>query len=324
METGRAASIAAARKGEDLDDLIVGEGSFAFVNHKFKYVMKFDDSVILSSATVGADKSITTNFTSLHALADEKYSLIIRTFPSADGQLKSTAPFAFLVGGQREFVRSAWMLLPVGALESDRDDLGTQLRSAAEGGETKLVSIEDHVAFEGRDVTKVTLAVLGGQRSYWIDVERGAIPLRMHEERDDSLPTSDIYLGELQQVPGQGWFPMTRTRVGADLRVQRWIVQDAEWENPPGPKEFRVEFAEPLSVYNRTDSVVYKPRKIWDLADLPGINSPDSEPVVDRVVLGGPPMPGVRESSPWTMWVAIAAAGSVVVIVAAYLWRRVR
>ena len=194
-------------------------------------------------------------------------------------------------------------------------------------GEYALEEWTPHLIFEGRPVSYLKIKCPYGSRSYWVDMERGGNPLRIRDEVSASNIHDVCYDGwEFDQK--NVWFPRVETIYSVEGFYTRISLKNVEI-NPSLPKStFQLEFPTPISVRNQAINVIYKPRKMWSLLNLPHKDSslatpmdlaPQSPPAVSVA------MPGERNSrSVWSM-VLLGFAGVLFLAgVAGWWWTRSR
>ncbi|GIW85861.1 MAG: hypothetical protein KatS3mg108_0185 [Isosphaeraceae bacterium] len=155
-------------------------------------------------------------------------------------------------------------------------------------------------AFEGAPVIRLTLRSGDFQRQYWIDVERGSIPREIRDQSGTGEPSMRIYYDDLRPVGCGAWLPFKMTVFFRDGEAKQLTIRQAEFGSRPPPSAFRMEFDEPEALINTADMVHYKPRKVWDLAELPSVSSGDAHRIILEDVPPPPVMRGHDEGGTWS------------------------
>jgi hypothetical protein len=155
-------------------------------------------------------------------------------------------------------------------------------------------------SFEATPVMHLTLQSGEFQRQYWIDVERGSIPREIRDQSGPGKPGMRIYHDDLRPVGDGAWLPFTMTIFFHDGECKQLTIRKAEFGRRPPPSAFRMEFEEPEALINTADMVHYRPRKVWDLTELPSIASGEAHRVTLQDVPPPPVMRGQDEGGAWS------------------------
>ena len=320
VRVGKADGIAEARKNQFLT-FVEGDGRFAFIPGHWLYEYNFTREDLLAGAKSSPGKKISGSLVSSASVADSRHTLAVRTLPGFD--LKSVTRLGTITAGPGEFFRGLTVPLAPGVPEGQRDDLASDLRSALAGGATKIDSVNDHEVFEGHKVVKIVVSTPDQKRTYWVDVERGAIPLHLTSVARDGSTTLEVYLDDLQLIPGHGWFPNVRTLWMGGGHARRVQLLQPKWDAKDDLTTFRLQFDEPVGIFDRAAMLSYSPRKVWDLETLPKKGSADAAVVRDTPV---PPRPALQEEREPSLMGRYLIFGSLatVGVVAIVLWCRRR
>ena len=183
-----------------------------------------------------------------------------------------------------------------------------------------LRSADPDAKLDGRRVTKVVLRAVAGRRTFWVDPERGSVPLRVEDTFDGDPSRRDTLLHEdLRLLEGAGWLPFTRLLVDSSGGlVERIELTDVELGRP-GPAAFQLDFPSDTPLMDMARQLRYQPRRVWNLHHLPSEHSKDSEKAEAAGVSTAPEMPGEveRPSLPWRPIFLLLGS----VCLAAALWR---
>jgi len=181
-------------------------------------------------------------------------------------------------------------------------DLGEAL-TAANGW--RLTSVEA-AEIDGDPVVAIRLDGPGLYRTYWVDLARGSIPRRMVEVSTHTPLQTQIENRDLREVTSGAWFPFHQTvligRAGQGYTVVDLKVEEVDFDRPPDPSVFQLEFPEPVGMPDRVASAHYPAKQVWDLRKLPRLG----EPGVVRTTIAAPglplsdapEMPGVIDDTP--------------------------
>ena len=155
-----------------------------------------------------------------------------------------------------------------------------------------------------------------------VDLSRGAMPVYW-EERMRKFPDQVAVYGmysDLRRI-GAGWMPFRYLDYQPDIKhVNEQLIDELELRMPPD-SSFRLEFDEPIGIFDQVRGLKYDPQRSYSLTKLPAVGSPaislpDTSVGVDGTVMAG-------ERSPVSGWVyAIALVGFVLILTAVLVHRR--
>lgn len=168
---------------------------------------------------------------------------------------------------------------------SARENLGKFLRNALETNSgTRVSKIESDLVFEDHPVVKIAFTLKYGSSEYWIDLERGAVPLKVVERAAATGTSRELrtvtHFDDLRLVPNRGWLPFkeswwhSRDSTGGQI-----VIQEASFDRPPKSAAFNIEFPQPISIVNEAKGVRYPPRSVWNITSLPSSGSRGVEKV---------------------------------------------
>lgn len=321
-EDGYANDLAAARKG-DLRDVGKAPGSFAFKANDALYSRIFPAEVMADTSEWISPSRVRGRLDSCRLLTNGKSTFTERIGPVKDG--KSTALGHVITAGSEDFFKFAEVPLDLGRPESLRDDLAQNIRMVLKGASGASVSDVDenpteNVGPDGEALVRIVLRLARGTRTFWVDLKRGAIPVRVHDSITGGYSIDRIH-DQIQHVEGRGWLPFVVTTRLGNSRVKRLAVKRAQFERPPAQDTFRLVLEKPRTVANTGEGRSYTRRTVFDLNNLPKPNSPDSLPMIShppaRRELG---LPGERSPSRFPYFTVFAVILSF--IVGGIAWRR--
>ena len=232
---------------------------------------------------------------------------------------------AVIVAGDSTCYRSIELFpLDLGFSEGARHDLGGFLRMVLDKAEgTAIEAIDMDARLDDIRVAKLTLKGRNGTGTYWLDLERGAIPLYWRDDVGGAL--TECFLDDVRAVPGHGWLPFRATVCMSGGRVKHVALRDVDFDRKPARTAFRLGFPEPIPMANMASGRAYKPRRVWDLDDLPAANSAAAQPIaLPSPGAFQPDLPGEREAPgpPYSTYAAVAA--SILIVATALIYRRSR
>jgi hypothetical protein len=221
-----------------------------------------------------------------------------------------------LMSGTEPFFSSLSFPLELGDPSPPSPDLGTVLGGWLNSeGSWKLGSVERDVEYRGRHLVKLTFTrdgKVGERLMYWIDLERGAIPMRTREAASDgSIFFRHIERGDVRWVGGRGWMPFwerdyaynpepLESRRPKGIRFVEKLIIRADFDRVPARSEFRLELNEPRGVIHAETLVSYGKRDVWDLDSIaPSAARGHKRFTADEPPVGAPVLPGERGPGPW-------------------------
>jgi hypothetical protein len=193
-------------------------------------------------------------------------------------------------------------------------------------GEASLDDLDMNSRLNGQKVCKLRFTYKHGTRTYWIDLDRGAVPLRILNQANLNKLEVTTINENIEFLPHAGWLPRRKKHIIGPGSIADWIVlTDIDITTKPAPAVFQLDFPEPIAVVNQANRLAYSPRKTWSLLSLPGPNSAGTK----RVSMLPPPistdeLPGEIESSGfgWALVAALTVVVLLVCVVAAIIFRK--
>ena len=270
---------------------------------------------------------------SFRALTDGRTVLYDTVGSSEDDQSLIHTPW--LVDNINQFFDSVNLPLDLGYPEPRNFSIDKVGQEWLDGqGDWELRSIDTTAALDGRNVVELTFHWGELTLIFWVDLERGAIPLRTRIEGEDRTLKSQLAYNDLRWVGERGWMPFqmfqfypndadTPNRPGDGIRYFAFTITDADFERTPPREEFAFEFPGIITITNTSTIVAYPSRKVWGLDDISraaaarGVKwQTTEEPPV-------PIMPGeLAPSTPLWVWLLIAVGLCLLAFWGLQLYRR--
>jgi hypothetical protein len=291
---------------------VEARGLYVFDEHDARFEL-----VVAASEQGRITKKVSPNqtasfFEPIRRLTDGKVCFVDQIF-IADPQNPVLLHSTRIVPGTDEFYQNLSFPLEIASTSPRTFDLSSDLDQATSGATGfQLEGVDPQAQLGGSPVSKVVLRGKAGRRTYWVDPERGSIPLRAEDTFDGDRSRRIVLLYEdLRLLDGGGWLPFTRLLVmdNGDV-VERIELTDVKLRRPD-PTAFRLEFSNPTAVMDKARQLRYKPRRVWDLHRLPTERSADVETAVPLSQDPLPDMPGEVERPLANWWLISLSLGSV-------------
>jgi hypothetical protein len=196
--------------------------------------------------------------------------------------------------------------LSPGATAWGRYDLGLQLsQTGSHPGQWKVLSA-DAANLDGVEVLKLVLGGPPGVRlTYWVDLERGAIPRRILLVAPGNPWSWQQINEDLRWVGERGWLPFRSTTwegptgpesADSPIAVYQLTIEMAQFDRPPERASFRMEFPAPTKLVNNASYFgLDEARTVWSVDDLPkGAPRPQTASIPSTPA---PPMPGPERNT---------------------------
>lgn len=305
--------------------LSVLEGHYAFDGSRARYDHVYSLEDLIARRVKTGERSWTYPFASYRTLTTGEVSLKDEVYESDDDRGYRHTPH--VEPGTRLFYKHLDVPLGLGKSVGGLYDLAQELSDVGPGG-WALSAVED-AEVDGVDVVKLTLRSRADVRLiYWVDLERGAIPLMARLIGPGVRWSWQEIFEDVRRVGDRGWYRFKTTvysgpnlpeERAAPVTVREYVVTEADFDRRPDRSVFRMEFPEPVKLVNnsvyfgRTDA-----HAVWDLETLPkGATARRNVPLGPPAV-APPAMPGEREpglAGPWTLLLlglALVAGGGLI------------
>ncbi len=333
---GIAKSPEAARRG-DVRDAIRARGSYAFAVGRASFERIYPLGVMTAGTRVEGRHSFS-SAPSVRCLTDGKNTLVDDIGVEIDLKLmKSVDPprerhLVRVEQGVGPFFRELAFPLRPGHPEGDFFNLARYLeqsRSHEDGWE--LVSLTLDSTYEGSDAAEVVLKRGGTTWTFWIDLEHGAIPRRVHSVTPSMNRSTTLCYDDLRAVAEGVYLPFLQTLHLEDGTTKQVKVESFQF-GPPPDSAFECHFETPIGGSDRAHHVRLAPRRVYRLSSLRGAVGPGDrrfKPASDVPFSAVPEMPGeIEPGLSWTTWLGSAlllamGAGLVAFVVSRRdRWRR--
>ena len=142
-----------------------------------------------------------------------------------------------------------------------------------------------------------------GKCTYWIDVNRGSVPVRIVNEYTETVSSSTYVFGDIEQVTHAGWLPRRKLHyLTGGKTTDLVVITKIDTQNRPPTSMFQLDFPDPVELGDLQRKVVYRKGKTWSLLKLPSPSSPGTERFGMGPSLLPDELPGEIEAGlPWAM-----------------------
>lgn len=313
---GGADDVSAGLAGR-LNHAMTASGFYAFDGQNARREQLFDARDLAADARDLGDGKVVSSIMCCRSLTDGRTTLwnSIHADPGSDGaprhafQILPTADY---------FYQNFDFPIYLGNPKPEAYDLAHCIDYIA-SGDAEVTAFDPEARLQDREVVHFTTRTKWGEAEQWIDLERGAIPLRIRDTTFKRGAVTMMINDDLRAIPGHGWLPFSWLMIVQNTIVRKIVIREADLDRPPSRTAFALAFPEPVGMTDQARSVTYPPRRIWSLLDLPAPGSPG----VRRYKLdesAPPPAMPVARSRGWTLWpIAIVA---VVLLLAGLAVRR--
>jgi hypothetical protein len=320
LTTGTAKNVADAREGR-LDSARRAAGLYVFDESNALYESVYPDDVLLAATHPVGGGKVRVDVSSYRMLTEGEVAIIDRLHVDPSGDKK--VQHAVLTVPASRFGGRVVFPINLGPFPSPSFNLADDLDALARG-EITLKEFDPSRSLDGRQVAFLSLRAKNGDRSYWIDLERGGIPLQIRDDLDAGYFVQVNFDGLEWQV-NAAWLPMVMTKYYSESKiVARVTMENVLIDSPPPASRFRLDFPEEVYLVDQVRGKGYAPSKTLSLLNLPRTTSVRR---TDQAVAGyqpPPPMPGETTTAwPWPR-LLIGAAGLALVAIAAIRMMRSR
>jgi len=321
--TAKAASPEDARNGR-FEQASTGKGLYVLDGSNARLELQYDiDQLVDRSTKVGKDQA-RSSIHGFRALTDGHSTLWDEMRP--DSTLRNFNHAAQINPGIHSFFRDFQFPFEIGQPEPKLMNFAGDL-DKLESGEFTLLEFEKDAQFEGSPTVHLKYQAEWGTQEYWIDPDRGAVPLQMICHMNEHETTAQLNYDDLRETEG-GWLPFRTTfSMDGGKHVIQIVIHDAEVKTPPVKDEFQLTFPAPTKMVDAARNLIYEPRPTWSLLDLPSTHSTDARALRISEYVPPPVMPGERQGWTWGSRALYAAATilAIAAVVQGYrMWQRRR
>jgi len=322
MEEGSADSVGSALKGKWAERWSTAEGLLIFDTGISRYECVHPLAQIVAHRVKGEDNSYTMPLTeSIRAVTNGSITLSDRIFVESDG--KTPIHGAQIDPGTQGFARYYVFPLSVGNPAPADFQLDVDLSTPLPGRPSwQVASVDVNATLRGIPVVKLVLTSRGVSREYWVDLERGAVPLLIRDGAD-----VEYHYGDVRRVGDRAWLPHRLTILGKNptgaVRIRDVTVTEADFTTRPAKSSYGLRFPKPRKMVNAASMKVYDEQDTWDITALPAANSPRARTIqMGQPQAPVPILPRERETRSSAPQVWMIAAGTLSVLGLGLIARR--
>jgi hypothetical protein len=183
----------------------------------------------------------------------------------------------------------------------------------------KSFELDTDVAFEGRNLYRVVLRSKSSQRTYWIDAERGGVPLQVLDNTSEGTKTWQTNYEMLKRVGNHGWLPFRKVRYNhMAKRAKIMEIKQFDSDFNPQPSDFTISFPEPITIIDTVHNRAYGKKSSLALLSLSVPSYKESNPI--RVDLStplprAPVLPPAIESPSRLPWVLVCTTVALLLVI---------
>jgi hypothetical protein len=269
---GRCASLSDA-ESEVFSQSIKEDGLYVFDGKNERYDLLAEPAA-LAAVTTRVSKNKTSSIAQVfRALTDGEVTLLDQLWVDDSKTYSHRSPEIY--PGTRMFHRSAYFKFPLALCncEGISVDLFCDLTAVKEGRGT-LTELDFDSRLDGLAACKLSYTYPGGKCTYWIDLTRGCLPLRIQTQYNRAGGDVIYRFGDFEHVAGAGWIPRRSFHVWADGHLADLVViSKIDVVNRPARSMFQLGFPAPVSLHDQARQLIHPKRKTWSLLDLPDASS---------------------------------------------------
>lgn len=274
--TGTSRTAARARRVE-FDTQYEARGAYVFAGEKARYEILYNDAdKAATTQVIGPERRVMLE--SFRITADEHNTL----YDDSEQQSRT----ALLSPGKARFHRDFQFPLSLGQPEPQRiENLGWYLRAALNNDPKVRISQVEDAEYEARPVTRVVFELEDETITYWVDTQRGAVPLRIldqYREPGESHVSieNEFVFDDIRKIPGRGWLPFVQTswfqRGGNAKRIE---LRETDFSRESTTADFDLHFPKPTALIDAARKIRYDKQTTWNLSNLPSSVSPRAQKI---------------------------------------------
>jgi hypothetical protein len=283
----------------------VASGLYVFDGRNSRYEVDYSPEEVARVTTKVSETESRSPLSPVRMLCDGEVTLMDLPFLKAGSRVFAHNPM--IHQGTLLFARHFDFPLTIGQAGSGPLDLYGELASL-EAGKCSIKEFVSHARLGSADVCKVVLGYGSGERNYWIDLDRGSVPLRILDVSSSGGRETrhEMVNEDLTFVPNAGWLPGTRRFVMQGGKVAQQIRITSVEANQPVLSAFQLDFPEPVGMFDEARKRRYSRRKTWSLLQLPSTDSRESTPATPRSF--APPPEPPEDVTPKHYWAVVLFA----------------
>jgi hypothetical protein len=201
--TGSSANAGEASAGR-FSNSITGRGLYVFDEGNARYERNYEIEDLARTTTKIDNRRARASLFPIRMLCDGETTLIDRpTLNEAKSEIIHSP--AIRVGADAFFKEFHFPLF-LGSDPGGEYDLYSVLKRVR-GGEMSVEEVDQHARSGGLEVTKLVVVAGSRRLTFWVDLDRGCIPLRILDSTDagDPMQTWITINDDLTLVPNAGW-----------------------------------------------------------------------------------------------------------------------
>lgn len=298
------------------------DGLLIFDGENIRYELVAGPEELAAAMKPKGDHVISSYITAFRILTDGKATLVDSLFPDESKTGLTHSPL--ITPGTERLHQEFKFPLYLSDNTPHALDLFTAL-TLVKDGKASLAELDFDFNLANRKVCKYSFTWKNGNCTFWIDVARGSVPLRILDHYNAENQDYLYEFSDLEHVPNGGWIPRRMLYIAANgARVERIVLTEVDAHNRPPPSAFQLDFPKPTVVQDEVKNVFYRGRKSFSLLSPPNPHSPAARSMRSANYVLPSALPGEIEAGP--PWGVIAGAGLLVstVVAGIVLFRRRR
>jgi hypothetical protein len=297
------------------------DGLLIFEGQNVRYELVARPEELTAAMKPKGDHLISSYITAFRMVTDGKATLVDSLFPD---QAKTSLVHRPLVApGTDRLHKQFEFPLYLGDNTPHALDLFTALTDV-KNAKASLAELDFDSALDHRKVCRFALTWENGKSTFWIDVARGSVPLRVLDHYNTENQDYIYEFSDVEQVPNGGWLPRRMLKISDQgAQVERIVLTETDAEHRPPPSAFRLDFPKPTEVQDRVKNIVYRGQKSFSLLNPANPQSSATRPMHSPGYVPPSELPGEIEAG--HSWGVIAGVGGIVLTMAAgivFLMRR--
>lgn len=320
VTTGQVASVQEGLKG-NWKERETADGAYVFDGDFMKYEVVYDASKIARGRKRIGEGIYSSSYPSFRFMTDGRISLedVVGT---TDG-VKYTYQTQIVPGAQN-ILKKVLMPLNINLPSPQAYSLGDDIQSYLEGKpDWRLELLNETALLEGTSVSMIVFGRKGSKVAYWIDTQRGTIPLRIRESMDDNTYIRQFDHTDIQKFGNDCWYPRSMTLFNEfagqpSSYARRVDILTASFGGKLQPENYTITYSHPVNILDTVKSLVYTEVTKLDLGRLPDPRSKDAVKADINPNIPKPDtLPGEALARP--VWAYIAVIAGISLLVVAYL-----
>lgn len=312
---GTAANAAAARNG-DIQGQVQSTINYMFTNKNKIYTHLYKDDDVIRGTKLIAPMTTSTRFNPIRMATNGTNLLIDLINLPPDSTVLKHRPVIQADNGL--FQRRYGMPMNFGFMRRNMHNLEMDLESARLAPEaSRILRFRDGEPFEGRKVFEIALRAPNGDRVYWVDSEKGCLPLQILDKSKEGAPVLQINYEHIKEIDKNIWSPMAvNMYMHQSKRAWRYQIKEFKLDFPDELSETKFEFPTPVAVVDTVNSLRHAETTSFSLSNIIAPSRRQSTPIKIEASSPPPKLPGERErSNQWMRYLLGVVSASLVLFV---------